>query len=65
MEEKYKISFRLKEPTGQLYLNYIGVGRPQQNEMEIMIKSPDGKEIVVQRSSFISFTVQNLEEENG
>lgn len=58
---KYKITFRLKEnPQGLDYLTYLGVGRPQQNDLEIMIESPDGKEIVVQRNSFISFTIEKV-----
>lgn len=56
---KYKITFRLRQPyNGVITQGYIGVGRPQQNELEIMITAPDGKEIVVQRDSFISFTIE-------
>lgn len=58
---KYKITFRLKEnPQGINYLPHIGVGRPQQNELEIMITDPEGKEIIVQRDSFISFTIEKI-----
>lgn len=65
MENKYKITFQLKKEmqVNNYYTNqlrYIGVGRPQQNELEIMITDPDGKEIVVQRDSFISFTIEKV-----
>lgn len=65
MDNKYKITFHLgKDVTiNDYYTNklvYIGVGRPQQNDFEIMIEDPDGKEIVVQRDSFISFTIEKV-----
>lgn len=55
MEKKYHITIYFKEGgRGE----YVGTGRPSANPQEIMVKSPDGQEIIIDRAGIKLFIVK-------
>lgn len=54
MEEKYYITVYFKDGDRA---EYVGVGRPSSNPQEIQVKSPDGQEIIIDRSEVKLFIV--------
>lgn len=53
--EKYHITIYFKEGGSA---EYVGTGRPSANSEEIMVKSPDGSEIIIDRESVKLFIVK-------
>lgn len=55
MEEKYHITIYFKDGARA---EYVGVGRPSASPQEIQVKSPDGQEIIIDRSGVKLFIVK-------
>lgn len=56
---KYKITINYFDGIRN---SYVGVGRPLQTLNELMITSPDGSEIIVQKNNIRNFIVNRMEE---